>query len=1119
MRELLQEARQRARLLQGVATPALGYLSIQAASRADTPTSLVIVPDSKRLDQAVEDLKFFSTRNASDVSILPFPTFEPGNNTQLEPQLDRLGTLTQLANASESDPFIVVTTLDALRTETPSKEALLRSELRLYTGISYSFTALVDQLNELGYDHESEVEGPGQFAVRGGIIDLYPTNALLPYRIDFFGDEIEDIRTFEPDTQRSKLNVDSLIVAAPPGKDLPVSTSGILEYLTTPVLWQLWEPVLIEATTGHFFSNRSETLTLAKLLEIRSGNMDYWIGYSTLDEESILFNEQVNRTQIDSETLEAYRSFPANEALGMDRFYQEQEERLRFFETIRNWEKEGYEIVLSVQTEGEKNRLEEFLKQNELEAFTDKIVLSSLAEGFRCSNANLPEDYLPRSAGKGLVLVSDSEVFARYRRRMPIGQHRLQANKQQVDQLLDFAELAEGDYLVHVQNGICIYRGLTKLDAQTGFREVISLEFDDGIILHLPLHESHLVSRYVGLKKFRPNLGKVGSNRWDKTRRSAEEATLDLAARLLKNQAERDSEEGHAFASDNQWQREFEAAFPFKETTDQVEAIEATKRDMGKPHPMDRLICGDVGFGKTEVAIRAAFKAVLDSKQVAILGPTTVLTQQHFQTFKERMASFPVTVEMLNRFRSKAEQTKILQQLAAGKIDIVIGTHRLLSQDVGFKDLGLLVIDEEHRFGVKHKERLKEFRLNVDVLSLSATPIPRTLHLALMGARDLSVIETAPMNRRPIQTIIKNYEHHTVVDAIRAEKARGGQVFYLHNRVQTIDAVEARLKELVPEVSFAVAHGQMPEGVLERIMNRFVEGRYDVLISTTIIESGLDIPNANTIIIEAADRFGLAQLYQIRGRVGRFNRQAYAYLLLHRHARVLDMARKRLAALKQYNQLGAGFRIAMRDLELRGAGNLLGAEQSGHIAGVGFDLYCQLLKQSIARLKGDETALRIRANVRLDFVFVGEQISENRSVARDSYQAIKNAEIEATQGRMLEASIPPTYLDEARLRIEVYRQLAMAESLDEIKDIEASLVDRFGKFPDPVRALIQVSKIRSLAEEKGIDSVESEGNRLRCRLAGHKQDDFLMIGTRFPRLNSKDPFEKLQEILQFIYRQ
>lgn len=1122
MLESLQEARRSAYLIKGLAAPGFGYVSLSSILSSDTKLSIIILPDHNQLEQAIEDLQFFSEISAdTDIRILAFPEELTETSATTDSQLDRLGTITELARNHSKDRKIVVTTLKAIVQKTPSKKALLKSEINLQAGKTYSFNQLIKDLNEIGYDHESEVEGPGQFAVRGGIIDIYPVNALLPYRLDFFGDEVEEIKTFAPDSQRSELKVENLVIAATPDKQLEQISSGILEYICYPTLWHFWEPSQIEANYPAFFSNRSDEITLSKLLETRKGKLDSWIGFTEFDEDSIFFNEQVKVLSIDSETLEHYRSFPANEALGMDRFYQEQEERLRFFQRILDWDREGYEIVLSVQTDGEKTRLEEFLNgKPKLQPLIRKISIGTLAQGFRLNVAGLRSAKLTNDKKhKGVVLVSDSEIFARYRRRLPMGQKRLQASKQQVDQLLDFAELVEGDYLVHVQNGICIYRGLTKLDAQTGFRDVISLEFDDGIILHLPLHESHLVSRYVGLKKFRANLGKVGSSRWDKTRRQAEEATLDLAARLLKNQAERDSKKGYAFSPDSSWQREFEAAFPYKETRDQLLAIEASKQDMEKKQPMDRLICGDVGFGKTEVAIRAAFKAVLDGKQVAILGPTTILTQQHFQTFRERMASFPVSVEMLNRFRTKAEQTKILEQLAAGKVDIIVGTHRLISNDVGFKDLGLLIIDEEHRFGVKHKEKLKELRLNVDVLSLSATPIPRTLHLALMGARDLSVIETAPINRKPIQTIIKSYDDKVVCEAIRKERDRGGQVFYLHNRVQTIDSVEARLHELMPEVKFAVAHGQMPEGVLERIMNRFVEGKYDVLISTTIIESGLDIPNANTIIIEAADRFGLSQLYQIRGRVGRFNRQAYAYLLLHRHARVLEMARKRLAALKQYNQLGAGFRIAMRDLELRGAGNLLGAEQSGHIAGVGFDLYCQLLKQSISRLKGDISALRIRANVRLDFVYIGEPTTTTKPVARDSYQAIKNEEIEATQGRMLGANIPPSYLDETRLRIEVYRGLAMAENLSDIKEIDASLVDRFGKYPKSVKALIEISKIRAVAEEKGIDSVESEGNKLKCRLAGHKRDDYIMTGTRFPRLSATEPFKKLQEILQFINRQ
>lgn len=1121
MRERLQKARQNAWLLKGVAEPSFAFLAAHAFSTSNSKWSILILPDACLIDQMVEDLSFYvKLFGHHPLPILPFPITDGKNAIEMDPHLDRLRTLTELASANADDRMAVVTTIGSIQIPTPGRADLLRSEIKLYSGISYSFSTLVNNLNELGYDHESEVEGPGQFAVRGGIIDIYPINALLPYRLDFFGDEIEEIRTFKPDSQRSIESVDELTIATPANRKIKESKSSILEYLQRPLLWQFWEPGILEENNHGFFSDRSQKKSFAHLLEDRKSFDDIWMGYTELDTETVFFNEAVRQIEVESENLRQYRYFSANEAFGMDRFYQEQEDRKRFFNQLIEWKNSGYKIILSVQTEGEKNRLQEFLGEHpEFKILENSVEMGSSAEGFRCAHKNLEPIFGPQKKNMGYILVSDSEIFARHRRRISTGQKRLKSNRQQVDQLLNFSELVEGDYLVHIQNGICIYRGLTKLDAQTGFREVISLEFDGGIILHLPLHESHLVSRYVGLKKFRPTLGKVGSNRWDKTRRSAEEATLDLAARLLKNQAERDAKEGFAFSKDSNWQREFEATFPFKETPDQMAAIETTKSDMEKSQPMDRLICGDVGFGKTEVAIRAAFKAVLDGKQVAILGPTTVLTQQHFQTFRERMASFPVSAEMLNRFRSKGAQGKILEQLAAGKIDIIIGTHRLLSQDVGFKNLGLLIIDEEHRFGVKHKERLREFRLNVDVLSLSATPIPRTLHLALMGARDLSVIETAPINRRPIETIIKSYDHETVQSAIRAEKARGGQVFYLHNRVQTIDAVDARLRDLVPEVSFAVAHGQMPEGTLERIMNRFVEGEYDVLVSTTIIESGLDIPNANTIIIEAADRFGLAQLYQLRGRVGRFNRQAYAYLLLHRHARVLDQARKRLAAVKQYNQLGAGFRIAMRDLELRGAGNLLGAEQSGHIAGVGFDLYCQLLKQSIARLKGDSIALRIRTTVRLDFIFFGEDATPKKAVAQNSYQAIKNEEIESTKGSLQEANIPIFYLNEAGLRIEIYRQLTMAQDLKEIGEIERSLVDRYGKFPKEVKALILVSKIRTLAEEKGIDLVETQGNILKCRITGSKQDDFLMIGHRFPRLESRDPFKKLQDIMKFIQRQ
>jgi transcription-repair coupling factor (superfamily II helicase) len=718
-------------------------------------------------------------------------------------------------------------------------------------------------------------------------------------------------------------------------------------------------------------------------------------------------------------------------------------------------------------------------------------------------------------------VVTETEIFGRQRQRRPALNPRAIAQRAQIDQLLDFSELVEGDFVVHLLHGIALYRGLTKLDTAQGMREVISLEFDDHVTLHVPLQESHLISRYVGLSKTRPQLGRIGSGRWEKARQAAEHATIDLAAELLRIHAAREAQPGHAFAADTTWQKEFEASFAFTETRDQLKAIAETKADMENTRPMDRLICGDVGFGKTEVALRAAFKAVQGGRQVAVLVPTTVLAQQHLNTFRERMAGYPVAVEMLSRFRTPAEQRKILTATAAGQVDILIGTHRLLQRDVQFRELGLVVIDEEQRFGVKHKERFKAMRATVDVLSMSATPIPRTLYLALTGARDLSVIETAPTNRHPIQTIVKTYDEKIIVDAVHHEIRRGGQVFYLHNRVQTIDLVAAQLRMLLPGLTIGVGHGQMKAHELEEVMTEFVAGRYQILVCTTIIESGLDIPNCNTILIEGADRFGLSQLYQLRGRVGRFKHQAYAYLLLHRHTRLLDVARQRLTAMRQHTQLGAGFRIAMRDLELRGAGNLLGAEQSGHIVGVGFELYCQLLRQSVARLKGDKTAAAIRASVKLDFVFVGESAGTGGAPVRgrheDSYTALKDAENQAGgEIAKIQTRIPATYIAETRLRIDFYRKLALADTLPVLKQIESDLRDRFGKFGNDVKALLLVTEIRIRAEQKGIVSVETESSRLKCLRHSGRRDDWVQVGTRFPRLTAPRPLLRLNEIVSFL---
>ncbi|HYV31996.1 MAG TPA: DEAD/DEAH box helicase, partial [Candidatus Binatia bacterium] len=653
--------------------------------------------------------------------------------------------------------------------------------------------------------------------------------------------------------------------------------------------------------------------------------------------------------------------------------------------------------------------------------------------------------------------------------------------------------------------------------------------------------QAHLVSKYVGAGKSRPLLNTLGGGRWQKTKERAEDAVRDLAAELLSVQAARASQPGLSFKPDTPWQREFESAFLYEETPDQWKAILAAKADMEAPKPMDRLICGDVGYGKTEVAIRAAFKAVMDGRQVAILVPTTVLAQQHFNTFRERMADYPIRLELLSRFRTAREQLKVLQDLATGSVDIVIGTHRLVQDDIAFKNLGLVVIDEEQRFGVLHKEKFKLLRKLVDVLTLSATPIPRTLYLALTGARDMSTIETPPQDRLPVETIVAQYDERVIRDAIQRELHRGGQVFYLHNRVFDIETVAARLRALLPKARLVVGHGQMPADTLEEVMTRFVNGEADVLLSTTIIESGIDIPNANTIIIDRADRFGLSDLYQLRGRVGRYKHQAYAYLLVPRHARLLTDARKRISAIKQYSTLGSGFKIAMRDLEIRGAGNLLGAQQSGHITAVGFELYCQLLKQSVAALKGEKVKPRLEVQVRLDFLALnpGEEVQSSAprvqspdheplhiSVPREvacftseedpmppaSPVAPRPPRLAARAYRRAPACMPLDYVSDPKQRIEAYRKLAEITDQEGVSQMKAEWRDRFGPLPPAAELLLQVAELKLLAGERGISVIETKEEKLMLT----RNNDFIMAGGKFPRLTRKEPRARLNEIKRLL---
>jgi transcription-repair coupling factor (superfamily II helicase) len=668
--------------------------------------------------------------------------------------------------------------------------------------------------------------------------------------------------------------------------------------------------------------------------------------------------------------------------------------------------------------------------------------------------------------------------------------------------------------VVHLQHGIGRYLGLKTLPATAGKRaaeageaagtECLVIEYaprnpdDEPPKLYVPVTEAHLVSKYIGAGRARPPLNTLGGARWRQAKARAERAVRDIAAELLAIQAARESQPGHAFAPDTPWQREFEAAFIYEETPDQWRAIQETKADMERPRPMDRLICGDAGFGKTEVAIRAAFKAVMDGKQVAVLVPTTVLAQQHYNTFRERMADYPIRVELLSRFRTRREQQRVLRDLANGSVDIVIGTHRLLQADVAFKDLGLVVIDEEQRFGVLHKEKFKQLRTLVDVLTLTATPIPRTLYLALSGARDMSTIQTPPQDRLPVETIVCEYDERVIRDAILRELNRGGQVFFLHNRVMTIQTVADRLRRLVPEARIVVGHGQMHSDELEEVMARFVNGEADVLLSTTIVESGLDIPNANTILIDRADRFGLSDLYQLRGRVGRYKHQAYAYLLLPRHARLLTDVRKRLSAIRQFSSPGSGFKIAMRDLEIRGAGNLLGPEQSGHITAVGFELYCQLLRQSIAALKGEPVRPRVEVGVRLDFL-------EANGVGADTLP-------EAKRSDRPRACLPHDYVPESQHRIEMYRKLAQATDRAALQALRAELRDRFGPLPPPVERLLLVAELKLLAAEKGVTAIEVREDRLMLT----RQGDYVTLGGKFPRLTRKPADARLKEIKKFL---
>jgi transcription-repair coupling factor (superfamily II helicase) len=990
-----------------------------------------------------------------DALFLPEAELGAVENVLPDPEIaaERLALLMEIER--EARARIIVATRASLDQTAPKRGTLPSAVTQLRRGANASMEQLLDQLVGNGYERVAQVNTRGQFAVRGGIVDLYSWQAPLPYRLEFFGDQIESLREFDIDTQTSVHDLNSVDLLLGTADD---QSGFVRDYIAPNHLKIEIEPDGV--SNAH--------------IQISEG----WIETGPEDFSG------------------AFQDCEIGEFLAGDLVLAEAK-RGQFVQRLKEWRANNARIVIYFQTEGEIERFREIMA-GAIEGVD--FVEGTLARGFCFPAANL-------------VVLSAAELFGRFAVHARRHLRRAERHRAQID----FSDLKEDDLVVHLEHGIGRFLGLETfpvgqaprlpdtggpnlasgalaLQQQGRLQEVLTLEFADETKLYVPLEQAYLVSRYVGAGKKSPALSSLGDGKWARAKIKAAASIFDYAGKMLAIQAERQMHPGYGFAPDSKWQAEFEHSFPFRETPDQMKAIIDTKIDMERRQSMDRLICGDVGFGKTEVAVRAAFKAVMDGKQVAVLAPTTVLAQQHFEVFRHRMLDYPVRIEMLSRFRSQSEQKKVLRLLREGGVDIIIGTHRLISGDVVFKDLGLVVIDEEQRFGVLHKEKFKELFKLVDVLTLSATPIPRTLYLSLVGVKDMSTIETPPLNRLPVETVVSAYDERIIRAAIDRELERQGQVFFLHNRVATIERARDRIVHLCPQARVEIGHGQMDADELEAVMARFIAGKNDVLVCTTIIESGLDIPNANTIIIDRADQFGLADLYQLRGRVGRAEHKAYAYLLLPREMMTVGAARKRISAIKQYSSLGAGFRIAMRDLEIRGAGSILGTAQSGHIVAVGFDLYCQLLKQAVAQLKREKPRLRLEVDLQLDFVVTNE------------------AEFVVPRNERIPAFIPVAYVSDSALRIRAYRNIAEITSHEQLDRLRREWRDRFGAFPPAVDNLFALIKIKLAAAEAGVSRVEVRERKLMLTRHG----DFILVAGKFPRLVATKIDQHLVEILELI---
>ncbi|WP_238442444.1 transcription-repair coupling factor [Desulfofalx alkaliphila] len=1047
---------------------------------------LVITPTETEANTLVDDLKALLPGRR----VVTYPVWQPMPVEVLSRSVDvisqRLEVLELLAK--DHNPVVVAPVESVMRRLVPLETYKKQRQL-LKPGDQVDLQRLQRFLAAIGYERAEMVEGLGQFSVRGGILDIYPMTGREPVRIELWGDEIDSIRTFDAVSQRSVENLFEIEIT--PAKETVLTEKSwsegrerirsdyqsqqkrLFRSATVDAQHQLAAQVeswLSRMEQPVYFEGIEQLLPY---LYPRVANiLDYLpAGACVLVDDPIRTKEvaetiQKERAEIHGELLSKGKVLPAQHGVYLEwrQLLERMEKRncLHFSflprsahhlkisniinftakamhpflgntdvlsEEIKHWRRKNNSVVLQVSSDQRAKNLLETLKENRIDAvyldpLTDQVVPGNviITKGQLSAGFELP--------GARLVLITEKEIYGQ-RKRPKYRQQRTD------NRFAPFEDLKVNDYVVHVNHGIGRYLGVTTLDIGGIQRDYLIVKFAGDDKVYVPTDQVGLLQRYLGNEGVTPKLSKLGGSEWNRAKGKVRQAVREMAEDLLRLYAKRQASKGYAFGEDTVWQKEFEMSFPYEETPDQLKAIQEVKKDMEAPRPMDRLLCGDVGYGKTEVALRAAFKAVNEDKQVAVLVPTTILAQQHYNTFRERFAPYPINIEVLSRFRTPKEQRQVLAGLKDGTVDIVIGTHRLVQADVKFKDLGLLVVDEEQRFGVAHKEKLKQLRETVDVLTLTATPIPRTLHMSLVKVRDTSLLETPPEERFPVQTYVLEEDPIMIREAIKREINRGGQVYFVHNRVAELDTVHKWLRELVPEARFVVAHGQMKEDQLERVMLDFMEGRYDVLICTTIIETGLDISNVNTLIVKDADKFGLAQLYQLRGRVGRTNRLAYAYLTFRREKVLTEVAEKRLSAIREFTDLGSGYKIAMRDLEIRGAGNILGVEQHGHIAEVGFDLYCRMLEEAVQEAKGEVIEKPLATAVELP----------------------------------VDAYIPEDYIKEAGQKVEIYRRLAEIKSLEELAELEDELMDRYGELPEPVQRLLMVCRLRVMAAKLRIKSI------------------------------------------------